>query len=1093
MKVSWRIADSIRHTDGEQARLSGWFGDGGALNISTILAKNSENLKSPGAAVLPSDRLVSRSGLSVFVAPLRAARLLCPGLALHRAGTRSLQGGVSSGSNRGLSLPWKSHMRIAKLFAPRKVRLTLLVLRHTGFVFACVRIRKCVSGRRTAAPSPALCRGHFCSFTQLLLNPLLNFNSSQAAEYIYRVNDWSTVLFVKHKPCLTSASVSVCSCRMDPDTGAETQKAVSLQWKSYKLVQDPATRRVTQKIYRYDGVHFSVPDSGFPPVGDLRDPRPRRLWSRCKEISLPVPKFKRWRRWRSCSTRRRGNTWVWPESCSRAPEEPKTTVKHLHNTSVMGNLIHAQLDIKGQQRQKYYDLIVNGSYTPQTVPLGGKALSDQTRVQPPAPAPAQPQPQPDTSSELRRRLSSELAVLAAGVQALTAGNLPPAPASVDLDSSFTPGSTASSQGGSGTPHSSRSGTPFSQDSGYAGNRHSSYSSSSLGSGYPPQDMLPSSSSSSAVSSTVGGYKVSRYPDDLQDSVHYRGRPVYPPGSAYRPGEPPCYPPPYPHMPPHHSGMPPPPHQYEQLPERERERDRERDGRYGGGGGRERRSSYHHQDSNSSSKYSSHHHREDRAYSRRDSTGSGRSSEHGRHHRNHHHSSSHNHHSRRRSSHDRDRDRDGDFSSSNNNSSNNNDPRYSSSNSHRSSSNSLSPPPASAFKDSAAAAQNADKNPQRRLPLCPFLSPKRQRRLLLLRLSLRLRHGRRRGRVAGFHAAPGQSQSGGAVEQTQTQTQHAADSAQKPEQNPASSAQHFPSPHSSGEDMEISDEEEGDTAAISTPHAAPPPGSSPSSAPLGSAPQPAPADPSSSSSPPPDSSSSSSSQQQQHFPPMPSYPPHLPPPPPPGYSLQPPPPPGIPPLPHMELHPEYPPPMPPPHLFDYASSMELMSQYSGGAPMSFQMQTHMLSRLHQMRMAASSASTGLTPGPGEGYSRLQLLPPPLDSSSTFYGAGRQQLPLRPGPQVHASSHAVPVPPGPAQLSAPSSSRASPHSLPPPSWPPLPPHFPFMPPPGLRYGPARGPERGGAEGSEFQRAEAGEQPVESPHEATVQLSWISSFRR
>lgn len=37
---------------------------------------------------------------------------------------------------------------------------------------------------------------------------------------------------------------------------------------------------------------------------------------------------------------------------------------------------------------KYYDLIVSGSYTPQTVPTGGKALTE--KFQPPAPT------QPDT-------------------------------------------------------------------------------------------------------------------------------------------------------------------------------------------------------------------------------------------------------------------------------------------------------------------------------------------------------------------------------------------------------------------------------------------------------------------------------------------------------------------------------------------------------------------------------------------------------------------------------------------------------------------------------------------------------------------------
>lgn len=35
---------------------------------------------------------------------------------------------------------------------------------------------------------------------------------------------------------------------------------------------------------------------------------------------------------------------------------------------------------------------------------------------------------------------------------------------------YTPGSSASSQGGGGTPYNSRSGTPFTQDSGYTGGR-----------------------------------------------------------------------------------------------------------------------------------------------------------------------------------------------------------------------------------------------------------------------------------------------------------------------------------------------------------------------------------------------------------------------------------------------------------------------------------------------------------------------------------------------------------------------------------------------------------------------------------------------
>ncbi len=81
------------------------------------------------------------------------------------------------------------------------------------------------------------------------------------------------------------------------------------------------------------------------------------------------------------------------------------------------------------------------------------------------------------SSEIRRRLSSELAVLAAGVQALTSGSITPCSTDtgysdqrLDTPPSSMAGSSSSSQGGGGTPYSSRSGTPFSQDSGYSGGR-----------------------------------------------------------------------------------------------------------------------------------------------------------------------------------------------------------------------------------------------------------------------------------------------------------------------------------------------------------------------------------------------------------------------------------------------------------------------------------------------------------------------------------------------------------------------------------------------------------------------------------------------
>lgn len=276
-------------------------------------------------------------------------------------------------------------------------------------------------------------------------------------------------------------------------------------------------------------------------------------------------------------------------------------------------------------------------------------------------------------------------------------------------------------------------------------------------------------------------------------------------------------------------------------------------------------------------------------------------------------------------------------------------------------------------------------------------------------------------------------------------------------------------------MEISDEED-ETPTITTAVAHQPSvasGSSPSSS-QAALPQ---SDPSS---PPPPISDSS-----QHFgtsmhPPVPSYPPHLPPPPPPGYSLQPPPPPGIPPLPHMELHPEYPPQMPH-HIYDYASSMELMNQYSGGTPMSFQMQTHMLSRLHQLRMSAANG----TPGPGEGatadYSSYHLhsMPPPHHPYMDQEGSG--------GGAHYDQDHRYMPPHMSYSYPDPQTSQIPPpghHSIPPPhtGWPPhvLPPHFAsYMPPPG--YGSILPGDGDGfrAPGEEIALL------AENPHEATVQM--------
>ncbi|XP_029462763.1 histone-lysine N-methyltransferase SETD1A [Rhinatrema bivittatum] len=290
---------------------------------------------------------------------------------------------------------------------------------------------------------------------------------------------------------------------MDQESGGELQKAPNFQWRCYKLLVDPALRRASQKIasqkiYRYDGVYFSVSDAGYPPVEAVRDPRPRRIWSKHRDLSLPVPKFKLDEFYvgqiplKEVTFARLNDNikeQFLADMCKKhgdieeieilynpknrkhlglakvvfsSTRGAKETVKNLHNTSVMGNIIHAQLDIKGQQRMKYYDLIVNGSYTPQTVPTSGKALTEKF------------QPQNEVSDS-HRRPSSDSSYLSSAPPS-TPGNGTPSSQDTSISSGRqdTPGSysqytPSSSQSCSSqdTPYTPRGGTPYSQDSAYS--------------------------------------------------------------------------------------------------------------------------------------------------------------------------------------------------------------------------------------------------------------------------------------------------------------------------------------------------------------------------------------------------------------------------------------------------------------------------------------------------------------------------------------------------------------------------------------------------------------------------------------------------
>ncbi|KAJ8263256.1 hypothetical protein COCON_G00157130 [Conger conger] len=340
----------------------------------------------------------------------------------------------------------------------------------------------------------------------------------------------------------------------------------SHHWRSYKLIIDPALKKGSHKVYRYDGHNFSMPNPGMQPVDTVRDPRIGRLWTKYKETDLPVPKFKI------------DECYVGPvppkevtfarlndniregfltDMCKKfgdieqveilynpknkkhlgiakvlfgSVKAAKDTVQNLHNTSVMGNIIHVELDPKGENRMRYFELLINGFYTPRTLPVGGE---DPREISPHSLADAL------LAIEPAKRLSEGSSSTLGGPTTPNSINTP-----LSLDTAYsslrqdTPNSFGHTPQSQGTPHTPRmAGTPFSQDSSYSS-----------------RQTTPAYQSSRAEGS--GGYKARRHETKFQDA--YNRRPerhyVHNTSGAYRGSEQTSFSsPPFKHQPP-----PPPP-------------------------------------------------------------------------------------------------------------------------------------------------------------------------------------------------------------------------------------------------------------------------------------------------------------------------------------------------------------------------------------------------------------------------------------------------------------------------------------------------------------------------------------------------------
>nr|XP_046242795.1 histone-lysine N-methyltransferase SETD1B-like isoform X2 [Scatophagus argus] len=260
-------------------------------------------------------------------------------------------------------------------------------------------------------------------------------------------------------------------------------------WRSCKLIIDPALTKGLYKVYRYDGQHFNIPVEDLPvglfPVGTVRDPRICRLWSKSNKTDLVVTKFKvdEWyvgpvppkevtfsrlndnvrEAFLTSMCKKYGNIesveiFYNPKNKKHlgiakvvfdTVKAARDAVEHLHQTSVMGNIIHVEIDPKGENRARYVQLLLRGVYTPSTLPVGSSERALQSLI----------------DSLLGSAATHQLTSVSSPTSISTPLSLDTAYSSIWQDTPCSFGLTPCSQGTPRTPCFSA--TPLSQDSCYS--------------------------------------------------------------------------------------------------------------------------------------------------------------------------------------------------------------------------------------------------------------------------------------------------------------------------------------------------------------------------------------------------------------------------------------------------------------------------------------------------------------------------------------------------------------------------------------------------------------------------------------------------